>query len=164
MTKLFDQIDGTTIILSTLLPNKKEPKLVKSINEQYRTLAAFWRAKNARVVLAEMSTIIQEDQLVDGIHPDDYGYKEMASVWWAAIQVAIAENMLQEASNTSVNGTISKDLEKSLDGDNSIADPDLPAYSAKAQPVVNGCGSGRVLGLFWMVCLVGGGMAMITWC
>lgn len=88
ISKLFDQIEGTTIILSTLLPNGKEPELVKEINKQYRTLAAFWRAKNGRVVLADMSKFIKEDQLVDGTHPDDYGYKEMASVWWAAIQVA----------------------------------------------------------------------------
>ncbi|KAJ5147506.1 hypothetical protein N7526_000858 [Penicillium atrosanguineum] len=163
MTKLFNEIDGTTIILSTLLPNKKEPKLVKAINEQYRTLAAFWRAKNGRVVLADMDSFIKEDQLVDGIHPDDYGYKEMASVWWAAIQVAIAENLLQEASDTTVNGTISKAFEKSLDGNNSLADPDLPAYSAKAQPVLNGGVSDRGLGLVWMVCLqVGVGLVVMT--
>ncbi|OQD76622.1 hypothetical protein PENDEC_c004G00696 [Penicillium decumbens] len=90
ITKLFNQINDTTIILSTLLPNKKQPKLVKEINKQYRHLAAVWRAKNARVVLADMS-LVREDQLVDGVHPDDYGYKEMASVWWAAIQVAEAE-------------------------------------------------------------------------
>lgn len=163
MTKLFNEIDGTTIILSTLLPNKKEPKLVESINKQFRTLAAFWRAKNGRVVLADMSTFIKEDQLVDGVHPDDYGYTEMASVWWAAIQVAIAENLLQEASNTTVNGTISQTFEKSLDGNNSIADPDLPAFSATAQPVLNSGVYARGLSLLWMVYLqVGVGMVVMT--
>ncbi|KAJ5677260.1 uncharacterized protein N7477_002893 [Penicillium maclennaniae] len=161
MTKLFNEIEGTTIILSTLLPNKREPKLVNAINEQYRTLAAFWRAKNGRVVLADMNSFIQEDRLVDGTHPDDYGYKEMASVWWAAIQVAIAENLLQEASDTSVNGTISKTFEKTLDGNNSLADPHLPAYLAKAQPVLNGGVSARGLGLVWIV-LVQVGIGMVV--
>jgi hypothetical protein len=158
INKLFDQIDGTTIILSTLLPNKKEPALVKEINKQYRALAAFWRAKNGRVVLADMSQFIKEDQLVDGIHPDDYGYKEMASVWWAAIQVAVAEGMLQQASDTGVNGTISRVLEESLD--DSTEDPALPAYSAPAQPTVNGGISGG-LGMGWVGLQVGLGMLML---
>jgi len=151
ITKLFHQINDTTIILSTLLPNKKQPKLVKEINKQYRHLAAVWRAKNARVVLADMS-LVREDQLVDGVHPDDYGYKEMASVWWAAIQVAEAEGMLQHASNTSADGTIGVALEESLD--DSTSDPDLPGYTAPAQPMVNGGISSRGLGMPWLGMLV----------
>lgn len=162
ISKLFDQIEGTTIILSTLLPNGKEPELVKEINKQYRTLAAFWRAKNGRVVLADMSKFIKEDQLVDGTHPDDYGYKEMASVWWAAIQVAQAEGMLQQASDTSVNGTIGEVLEKSLD--DGTDDPDLPAYAATAQPVLNGGVSNAGLGMGWVLGLQVLGSALMMGC
>ncbi|KAJ5204260.1 uncharacterized protein N7498_005139 [Penicillium cinerascens] len=162
ISKLIDQIEGTTIILSTLLPNGLEPELVKEINKQYRTLAAFWRAKNGRVVLAEMSNLIKEDQLVDGTHPDDYGYKEMASVWWAAIQVAQAEGMLQQASDTSVNGTISDAFEKSLD--DSTDNPDLPAYAATPQPVLNGGVSNVGLGMGWILGLQVLGSALMMGC
>ncbi|KAJ5675743.1 CAZyme family CE3 [Penicillium macrosclerotiorum] len=135
LTKLYDEIPGTTIILSTLLPNKKQPRLVWEISEQLRVLAALRRAKGERLVLAEMSSFIKSSQLVDDTHPDDTGYKEMASVWWAAIQQAHKEGMLQKAANTSLTGMISKSVEKELDDSNS--DPDLPAYTAVAQPSVN---------------------------
>lgn len=126
---LYDQIPGTTIILSTLLPNKKQPELVEDINGQYRRLAAKRRKDGDRLVLAEMSTFIKKDELADATHPDDEGYKRMASVWWAAIEVAFQENKIQN-----FNYTMTRTLEKSLDGANSTSNPDLPSYTAPAQP------------------------------
>lgn len=137
LTKLFTTIPNTTIILSTLLPNSIQPKLVRDISEQYRTLAALRRARGNRLILADMSCFIAKNQLVDGIHPTDYGYKEIAAVWWAAIQTAHEEGMLQEAADTGVNGTISRVVEMKLDGGNSTSDPGLPRYSAPAQPTLN---------------------------
>ncbi|KAJ5099979.1 hypothetical protein N7532_006980 [Penicillium argentinense] len=129
--KLLSSIDGTTIILSTLLPNKKKPEKVEIINEQFRDLVAYHRAKNDRIVLADMSKFITADELVDGIHPDDAGYERMASVWWAAFQTAQSEGMLQN-----FNYTVSALKEKKLD--DNTTDPNLPAYSAPAQPTVTG--------------------------
>lgn len=138
LTKLYTSIPNTTIILSTLLPNKHQPTLVQEISSQYHTLAALRRARGNRLVLADMSSFITQDQLVnDGIHPTDFGYKEMAAVWWAAIQTAYEEGFLQEAVDTSVNGTISRVVEMELDGGNSTGDPGLPRYEAPAQPKLN---------------------------
>lgn len=127
--KLFSSIEGTTIILSTLLPNGKQPEKVESINEQLRNLVAYRRARNNRIVLADMSHFIKVDELVDKIHPDDAGYEKMASVWWAAFQEAQKEGMLQNFNYTS-----SKFNAKKLD--DNTTDPHLPAYSAPAQPTV----------------------------
>ncbi|CAG8927135.1 unnamed protein product [Penicillium salamii] len=133
LTELYDAIPGTTIILSTLIPNGKKPVLVSEISQQYRDLVAKRRAQNDSLVLAEMSTFIKSTQLVDGIHPTADGYEEMAAVWWAAIQEAENEGLLKAPTSTSTsNGTISKSREKALD--DSTGDPDLPAYTAPAQP------------------------------
>ncbi|KAJ5701710.1 hypothetical protein N7488_009258 [Penicillium malachiteum] len=124
---LFEKIPGTTILLSTLLPNKDAPNLVADISEQYRELAAKRRDNGDRVVLAEMSYFITTSELADATHPDDEGYKKMASVWWAAFEEALSENMIQK-----FNYTISNFQEKKLD--NKTTNPDLPSYTAPAQP------------------------------
>jgi len=137
LTELYDAIPGTTIILSTLIPNDKKPNLVSDISQQYRDLVAKRRAQNDSLVLAEMSTFLKSNQLVDKIHPTAAGYEEMASVWWAAIQVAENEALLKAPASTSMNnGTISKAREKELD--DSTDDPNLPAYTAPAQPTGSG--------------------------
>ncbi|KAJ5646436.1 LipaseGDSL [Penicillium lividum] len=124
---LFEKVPNTTIILSTLLPNKKTPQVVEWISDQYRVLAAKRRKSGDRIVLADMSTFIKLDELADATHPTDVGYKRMASVWWAAIEDALQENMIQQ-----FDYTITKKLEKALD--NSTSNPSLPSYTAPPQP------------------------------
>lgn len=149
---LFEKVPDTTIILSTLLPNKAEPEVVGWISDQYRTLAAKRRKSGDRVVLADMSSFITLDDLIDATHPTDAGYKRMASVWWAAIQDALQEDMIQR-----FNYTITSKLEKSLD--NSTSNPNLPSYTAPAQPTnTNNALSGFPRGIFCTVIvqLIGG--------
>ncbi|KAL2849868.1 SGNH hydrolase-type esterase domain-containing protein [Aspergillus pseudoustus] len=145
---LYSAIPNTTIILSTLIPNKHAQRVVQRISSEYRTLAARRRAAGDRLVLAEMSYFISSDYLVDGTHPDDEGYKAMAAVWWAAVQEAEREGFLaapnvvtasgstsSSTSNVSVlvaterNGTEGDGLD-----DGAVADPKLPSYVAPAQP------------------------------
>ncbi|GAB1206268.1 hypothetical protein APSETT445_004953 [Aspergillus pseudonomiae] len=98
LTRLYEGIPGTTIILSTLLSNgdpKAQANVVK-INEQYRNIAAARRKNGDKIVLAEMSDFIKVSELVDGTHPNDFGYKKMASVWWAAIQEAESAKFLSK--------------------------------------------------------------------
>ncbi|KAJ6095509.1 hypothetical protein N7486_006255 [Penicillium sp. IBT 16267x] len=133
---LFDEVPDTTIILSTLLPNKQTPEVVKWISEQYRVLAAKRRNSGDRVVLADMSNSIPLDEFADETHPNDAGYKKMASVWWAAIEDALQENMIQR-----FNYTITAKLEKSLD--NSTSNPYLPSYTAPPQPTNTNNGLSR---------------------
>ncbi|KAJ5895055.1 CAZyme family CE3 [Penicillium taxi] len=129
LTLLFDSIPGTTIILSTLLPNKQQQSRTTSISKQYRDVVAYRRARKDRIVLADMSKFITHKDLNDSTHPTDEGYKKMASVWWAAIKEANRENMIQD-----FNYTITEFREKKLD--DSTKDPDLPSYTAPAQPVL----------------------------
>jgi hypothetical protein len=142
LTQLFDGIPGTTIILSTLVFNGKKPQEVSDISGQYQKLAAKRRAQNDSLVLADMSTFIKWNELVDNIHPTANGYEHMASVWWAAIQQAEKEGLLKEPESTPTsNATISKAYEKKLD--DSIDNPSLPAYTAPPQPTVVESGTSR---------------------
>lgn len=103
LSHLFDTIPGTTIILSTLLPNRLAPKRVAEINDQYRQLAAERRKAGDRIVLAEMDDgFLTIDDLKDGTHPTDEGYGKMAEVWWAAIRAAEVEGILQEPADTGI--------------------------------------------------------------
>lgn len=88
--------------MSTLLPNTIEPDLVSDINEQYHDVYDNREAAGDRIVLADMYTFLTTDDLQDGTHPTDYGYEKMASVWWAAIQTALANNYISAPIDTGV--------------------------------------------------------------
>ncbi|KAJ6161239.1 hypothetical protein N7470_004635 [Penicillium chermesinum] len=126
LTLLYDSVPETTIILSTLLPQKKVQSRVDKVNRQYRELVARRRAQKSRIVLADMSFLTTAD-LNDTTHPTDEGYKKMASVWWAAFEEARSENLIQK-----FNYTVSEKVESTLD--NSTDDPHLPDYKAPGQP------------------------------
>ncbi|KAL4918732.1 SGNH hydrolase-type esterase domain-containing protein [Aspergillus aurantiobrunneus] len=167
MTELFAAIPNTTIILSTLIPNTQVQRVVERLSAEYRNVAARRRAQGDRVVLAEMSYFVQSGQLVDGTHPNDDGYREMAAVWWAAIQQAEEEGMLHApnkvapGSAVSVLGGANGTREVQGLDDGPVEDPGLPAYIAPPQPdtgvgVVVGIGRGlwvvlglQVLSVFW---------------
>ncbi|KNG81650.1 hypothetical protein ANOM_009765 [Aspergillus nomiae NRRL 13137] len=109
LTRLYDAIPGTTIILSTLLPrvttDNEIVKFSRYISDQYRQIVAARRQQGQRIVLAEMSDFIKPEDLIDGTHPTDFGYKKMASVWWEAIQEAEREGLLQPPNHTGVSDT-----------------------------------------------------------
>ncbi|KJK61604.1 GDSL-like Lipase/Acylhydrolase family protein [Aspergillus parasiticus SU-1] len=108
LTRLFDAIPGTTIILSTLLPRDAESQIVyftNYISGQYRQIVTARRQKGQRIVLAEMSDFIKVEDLIDGTHPTDFGDKKVASVWWEAIQEAEREGLLQPPNKTGVSDT-----------------------------------------------------------
>lgn len=140
---LLARIPNTTIILSTLIPNTHVQRVVERLSKEYRGVAARRRAQGDRVILAEMSYFITSSQLVDGTHPSDEGYKEMASVWWDAIGTAEEEGMLakpnkvpgqavaavQGGNGTSEGGNEGRGLD-----DGPVEDPKLPYYVAPPQP------------------------------
>lgn len=91
--KLFAEIPGTTVVLSTLLPNAVDSvdERVSGVNEKFRELVASLGSgvgsggeeggEGKRIVLAEMNEgYITRDELVDdGIHPNKDGYDKMAA-------------------------------------------------------------------------------------
>ncbi|KAJ6057366.1 hypothetical protein N7460_000640 [Penicillium canescens] len=122
LTRLYDTIPGTTIILSTLLPNNNEKAQANSviINEQYRNIVAARQKNNDRIVLAEMSDYIKHtDLLPDGTHPTGPGYEKMASVWWAAIQEAESKELLQKPKDIGENDWADTTFEKEYGSGNS---------------------------------------------
>jgi len=105
--KLFAEIPGTTVVLSTLLPNAVDSvdERVDSVNEKFRELVATLSssgstaegAEGQRIVLAEMNNgYITRDELVeDGIHPNKEGYNKMAARWYEVIIAASKDGLIQ---------------------------------------------------------------------
>lgn len=107
LTKLYDGISGTTIILSTLLPNDFNPDNVKNINAQYRRLVSDRRDKHDSIVLAEMSDL--EIELQDGTHPTTTGYHAMTRPWFDAITKANLEGLIKKPVSTSTSSSSTRD-------------------------------------------------------
>ncbi|PVH94578.1 carbohydrate esterase family 3 protein [Periconia macrospinosa] len=98
---LYEKIPGVTILLSTVLQAKSDDttRRAKVINPQYRDIVERRRKQNQRIVLAEMfesdKPWLSKNDLSDGVHPTDDGYKKMAAIWWNAFQEADKAGMLQ---------------------------------------------------------------------
>ncbi|KAH8886549.1 hypothetical protein GQ53DRAFT_657685 [Thozetella sp. PMI_491] len=90
LDKLWEQIPGATVIISTLIPNKVDAANTRAeaINVQLRTtVMSHYTALGKKLFLADMNDgFITKADLNDDTHPTDYGYKKMASVWWSAFQ------------------------------------------------------------------------------
>jgi G:T-mismatch repair DNA endonuclease (very short patch repair protein) len=124
VAKAFKVSDKATIILSTVLASNNEKTRpgangrvtdfnVKIRNREYYlslstrnltndvAVVKDLQDKGQRIILAEMNNgFIEKEDLVEGIHPNNVGYKKMAAVWEAAILEAREKRMLQEAEET----------------------------------------------------------------
>ncbi|RBR06803.1 uncharacterized protein FIESC28_10919 [Fusarium coffeatum] len=89
----------STISFSTLLVNADEQvnSRVLRVNIGLRDLVLTQEAQRRRIVLANMSSAEgpQLDDLMDGTHPSDDGYKRMADIWFRAIQKACARRFFE---------------------------------------------------------------------
>jgi hypothetical protein len=106
---VYDNSDGVTIILSTLLPNG-DPSVdpnVKIVNGYYRRLVTDLIAQGRKIRLAEMDSgfIKAPADLApnDPTHPNPGGYLKMAAMWADAI--VKAESMIRDPINTGVPDT-----------------------------------------------------------
>lgn len=86
---VFNGSPGTTVILSTLLPNRDNDARMEVINQQYRNLVPKLEGEGFKIQLADMHDgFITINDIFDGIHPTFDGAKKMASVWYKAIDSA----------------------------------------------------------------------------
>jgi hypothetical protein len=96
---LFDTIPNVTIILSTLVLNIHEgadERIQKIVNPQYKALVKRLQERQARIVLADLHSVIKAEELVDGTHPNDKGYEKIAEAWVKAIAEAGRKGLLVE--------------------------------------------------------------------
>ncbi|KAL3471764.1 SGNH hydrolase-type esterase domain-containing protein [Aspergillus californicus] len=93
---IFDNVPEVTIVLSGLFPHKTWDDCHKFLNGEYREIAERLAAGGRKIVFADLYTPWWEvdRDLPDGTHPNDYGYKKLASVFWEAIQRAWASDFL----------------------------------------------------------------------
>ncbi|KAI1814450.1 carbohydrate esterase family 3 protein [Poronia punctata] len=96
MTEMLDDIykssPQVTVILSTLLIRWDEAaqECVEDVNQQFVAAAASQRSKGRGIVVVDMQPPDgpESDELVDGTHPNDYGYEKMANIWFNGIHQA----------------------------------------------------------------------------
>lgn len=111
----------TLIVLTTILPttNSVGSRNRIIVNEQYRNMINTLRGSGRPskpshppyailcliyvlistfiVVVGEMQDLIMLDDLADGIHPHDEGYKKMAWAIWVAIENANLDGLIKDA-------------------------------------------------------------------
>ncbi len=101
---LWQMTPTSSVILSTLLVNadKQVNSRVSRVNDQLRELAQVKASKQRNIVLADMDCGKgpQLEDLVDGTHPNDEGYKKMASIWFNAIRQTRIDSGKAESSRS----------------------------------------------------------------
>ncbi|RSL86077.1 hypothetical protein CDV31_016454 [Fusarium ambrosium] len=99
MLEFFWQANPSSVmILSTLLVNRDKDvnTRVMRANDQFRQLVELKTREGKKLVLADMDSSRgpQLDDLVDGTHPNDHGYKKMATIWFGAVQRACEKRFI----------------------------------------------------------------------
>ncbi|KAL3439969.1 SGNH hydrolase-type esterase domain-containing protein [Aspergillus insuetus] len=82
---IFNNIPEVTVILSGLLPNRAFDDCNKALNDQYNALIN---------KLAGQGRKFTFEDLINGTHPNNFGYKKMASVWYDAFQRAVVQEFI----------------------------------------------------------------------
>ncbi|OJJ60222.1 hypothetical protein ASPSYDRAFT_31023 [Aspergillus sydowii CBS 593.65] len=112
---IFDNIDGVTIVLSGLLPNKNRNECTRSLNNQYRTIVSEMASR--KIVFADTWGSFTFDDLADTTHPNDAGYKKMADIWWRAVQNAADKGFIRSMNNLWRNGGTDEEADGDTVGD-----------------------------------------------
>ncbi|KAL4860504.1 SGNH hydrolase-type esterase domain-containing protein [Aspergillus spectabilis] len=95
---IFDNVEGVTIILSGLLPNREQPECNRQLNDGYRTLAHSLAREGRKIIFANL--YYNWIELADGTHPNDKGYEMLAAIWFRAISQARDRGFLTEPLET----------------------------------------------------------------
>ncbi|KIX92784.1 uncharacterized protein Z520_11447 [Fonsecaea multimorphosa CBS 102226] len=98
LESLWKRCPAATIILSTLLMTAQDSaeQRVLRVNSQLVSLVEKELSGQRKIVLVDMHGADgpQLCDLVDGVHPNDDGYKKMAQIWYQGIQEAIHKGFL----------------------------------------------------------------------
>jgi lysophospholipase L1-like esterase len=88
----------STIVLSTLLValDKEVDSRVRMANKQIRKSVEVLAGQGRRITLADMYGPggPDLDDLIDGVHPNDLGYRKMADIWYKGVTEASVKGFL----------------------------------------------------------------------
>lgn len=86
---LYRDSPGAAVVLATVLATKvpAQDRCRRAVNEQFRALAAARQQRGDRLVLVDMRSPAGPTtaDLFDSRHPNDEGYRKMATVWFQGI-------------------------------------------------------------------------------
>ncbi|RYO93705.1 hypothetical protein DL766_004757 [Monosporascus sp. MC13-8B] len=94
---ILDRLPDTTVIVAkTIWANDRRMQAnTDAFNARIHELVAENERAGKHVLLADMSGIITSDDLKDRKHPNDKGYRKMATVWLDAIKVEIEKGWIR---------------------------------------------------------------------
>ena len=96
LSKILDKIDlyeerydkHIIVILAQIIPLPQADDWMSIYNRNLKKMAEKRISKGDDIVVVNMNVI---DSLIDGIHPTNSGYKEMASIWFKSLDTIIKE-------------------------------------------------------------------------
>jgi len=96
LEKILNQIDlyeknhhkDITVILARIIPLPKAGSWVTNFNRSLDTMVANRISAGDNIIKVNMNTI---SSLIDGIHPTDSGYHQMANIWFPEVEKAIQD-------------------------------------------------------------------------
>ncbi|RYP53274.1 hypothetical protein DL768_001714 [Monosporascus sp. mg162] len=95
--EILDRLPDTTVIVAKIIW-ANDPRMqanTNAFNARIEELVTENERAGKHVLLADMSAIITSDDLNDRKHPNDKGYRKMATVWLDAIKVGIERGWIR---------------------------------------------------------------------
>ncbi|KAJ5193408.1 Lipase GDSL [Penicillium cf. viridicatum] len=97
---LWTASSGSTVVLSTLLPNldRRIESRVLRINEEFLEIAKAKAVEGRKIIIVDMHGPggPQISDLADCTHPNDVEYAKMATIWRRGIHEAVDKDFIQE--------------------------------------------------------------------
>ncbi|CZR50217.1 uncharacterized protein PAC_00089 [Phialocephala subalpina] len=101
--EIVSAVPNTTVLVAQLIPAVKNSTKsnIDTFNSAIPGLVASRVSAGKKVLVIDLSQYISTSDLVDGIHPNDHGYSEMASAWYDGIQKAASTGWISPPQNVS---------------------------------------------------------------
>lgn len=83
--------NDTTYIDATIFTPEYMDQCVNDFNEKVKALVEKKKGEGARIELADVNGVLAKEDLYDGVHPNEEGYKKLADFWYDKITAFITE-------------------------------------------------------------------------
>ena len=100
LNDIFGSVEGVTAVLSGLLLSTEQDECNRALSKSYKEIVTKGQAEGKQIVFADMRAGFTNDDMADGVHPNDAGYEKMAKSWRAAIQEAADKGFIPKALKT----------------------------------------------------------------
>ncbi|KAI9642081.1 hypothetical protein NHQ30_009952 [Ciborinia camelliae] len=114
--EITSSVPNVTVIVAQITPaaNSTVEQAMVTFNSQIRDLVASKVAAGQKVSTVNMMDYVTVDDLVDGLHPTDHGYQQMAKAWFAGIQDVQRKGWIDPPISTNITSAVTMTLQTAL--------------------------------------------------